>query len=344
MSVDISVIIPVYRTEESLLRRCLESIESQSRKGIEVWLIFDGDESNNPGLVRSFWDRGMDLHYEVCAHIGVSAARNRGIGNASGKWVVFVDADDWLETDALERLCNMAEKKKADVVMAEHWTEHGSRTERHVYRKKSALFAGDKKWRFTNDVLNPQTGAGFVWGKMFRRDFLQENGLQFCEELSVAEDAEFMFRVSEAAERIVYMRRPLYHYWYHVNSVVRSYREDYAKRYVAAMQEIRRVIDMTENAPLYQDAYNGCVVYHLLLIAVNYSFHPESGKRMIEQLREFRALAESEPFAEALKTVSCDGFSFTRRVTVRCMRLRLYILVCLIAKIRHIQNRGIKKK
>ena len=88
-----------------------------------------------------------------------------------------------------------------------------------------------------------------------------------------------------------------------------------------------------------QDEYDSCVLYHLLLIAVNYSFHPENpvtGKKRIEN---FRILLKKEMFRNSLKNVHPENFSMTRKVTLICIQLHLYRMVQLIAGVRHRQRR-----
>ena len=130
-----------------------------------------------------------------------------------------------------------------------------------------------------------------------------------------------------------------YYYCYNSDSAVHSFREDYAGRYIDGMKKIRMDLEKEKVMARLQDEYDSCVLYHLLLIAVNYSFHPENpvtGKKRIEN---FRILLKKEMFRNSLKNVHPENFSMTRKVTLICIQLHLYRMVQLIAGVRHRQRR-----
>lgn len=334
---EISVIIPVYRVDVKLLKRCLNSLETQTEQNIEILLVFDEELSEYCELIDSYSRQMGNLRVMEREHQGVSAARNKGIQSASGTWITFVDADDWLESDALEYLKKTAEEQNADIVMGEHLMEYGTASQSHQYRQLEEVFIGEKKRIFETDVLKPQTGAGFVWGKIFRKRFLVENQIYFDEALSSAEDAEFMFRAACTANKIIYITKTCYHYWYNANSAVRRYQSDYVERYSRAMRALKKDIDERKGKEYCREAYYSCVLYHLLLIAVNYSFHPDSGLNEKEQINEFRSLLKQPLFKEAIGHIHYQDFSKTRQITLACIKKRFYIGVKWIAQVRHMQ-------
>ena len=335
----ISVIIPVYHVEIKLLERCLRGLENQTEQDFEVLMVFDEDISAYRSLVENYKNRQLALKVLERDHQGVSAARNKGIQTVKGKWIAFVDADDWLEKEALKVLLTAAEEQKADIVMGEHLMEFGTASQRHQYLKNPAVFEGVGKQVFEKDVLKPQTGAGFVWGKLFRRQFLADNRIYFNEMLSAAEDAEFMFRAACDAKKIVYITEPCYHYWYNASSAVRRYQIDYVERYSRAMEALKQDIDKRKDKEYCRETYYSCVLYHLLLIVVNYSFHPQSGLSGKEQIRAFKKLLKQPLFRDALKHVHYKDFSKTRQITLLCIKCRFYRGVRMIAQVRHKQFR-----
>lgn len=337
--IKISVIIPVYEVEEQLLDRCLNSLLEQTEKKIEVLIVCDMPGDRYRKLVDQYRNRGMRIRMEEQNHQGVSAARNRGLKMAEGQWISFTDADDWLSEDALEKLCRTAEENQAEIVMGEHRMEYGSRTLAHSYQEKTVVFEGKNRTLFEMDTLRPQTGAGFVWGKLFSKSMLDREQLFFQVGLSAAEDAEFMFRAACAASRIAYITDVCYHYWFNPASAVRKYRSDYAERYICSMEALRRDIEERPSVKYCLETYYSCVLYHLLLIVVNYSFHPESPKSAGDQVKEFRELLKKPIFKEALEHIHYGDFSKTRQITLLCVQLRLYSVLRLIVKVRHRQFR-----
>ena len=230
----------------------------------------------------------------------------------------------------------LLKKEEIDLAVMDYSMIQGEECSRHYYKKEMEAM---NPVCFQKDILKPQSGAGFVWAKLYRREWLQETGVRFDTELSAAEDAEFMLRVALKNPRIWNVPYNSYYYCYNSDSAVHSFREDYAGRYIDGMKKIRMDLEKEKVMARLQDEYDSCVLYHLLLIAVNYSFHPENpvtGKKRIEN---FRILLKKEMFRNSLKNVHPENFSMTRKVTLICIQLHLYRMVQLIAGVRHRQRR-----
>lgn len=335
----VSIVIPVYEVEVQLLERCLDSIHKQKECDVEVLVVCDMPGERYQELIQKYQRAGLQVHMEEQDHQGVSAARNRGLRMAKGQWISFVDADDWLEEHALSCLLDAATAHDADFVMGEHQMEYGNKTQSHSYLSQKTIFQGDRKSQFEKDVLKPQTGAGFVWGKLFRRSFLERCNLQLNEGLAAAEDAEFLFRAACEASTIVYITDLCYHYWFNPASAVRKYRSDYADRYIASMNALKADIEARPSKSYCMKTYYNCVLYHLLLIVVNDSFHPENPKNSKEKRSAFHRLCSLPIFKEALKHIQLSDFSKTRQITLICVKLHFYFALQMIAGIRHRQFR-----
>ncbi len=337
-NIQVSVVVPVYQVPLELLRRCLDSLKAQTLEGVEVLLVFDEPAQSYLPVVKEYEGK-LPIQVLEQPHKGVSAARNLGMNHARGTWVAFVDSDDWIDPDLLAQQVEEGENHQADIVMTEHVMEYGTVSQPRSYMEKAARLGGEEKRRFECDVLKPQTGAGFVTAKLFRREMLERLTLRFREELSAAEDAEFMFRAACGAQRISYLPQAMYHYWFNSGSAVRRYRPDYAQRYIRSMEAIREDLEQMGDREYCRDAYDSCVLYHLLLIAVNDSFHPDNGQKGRAQRRAFRQMVQQPLFKKALRYIHYGDFSTTRKITLLCLRTRFDFGVYLIAKVRHWQFR-----
>lgn len=340
----VSIVIPVYHVENKLFDRCLASIYQQEMTDLEVVIVFDEPAETYQSILNQYEKKGLRIVVKEQNHCGVASARNRGIGAAKGEWVSFVDADDWLEKDAIRNMILTAKSENAEIVMGEHVMEYGNTSKLHSYKDEKMVFDGSKKHMFETDVLKPQTGAGFVWSKVFLRNFLVDQKIYFNERLSAAEDAEFMFRAACAAKRIAYTNTICYHYWFNSNSAVRRYQNDYADKYILSMEALKRDIESNGNRKDCRETYYSCVLYHLLLIAVNYSFHPDAVLSRKEQMKEFKKLLKKAIFCEALKHVHYKDFSKTRQITLWCIKTHLYFGVRMIAQVRHMQFKKYSKR
>lgn len=202
-----SVVVPMYNAEEFLLQ-CFESIESQGLRDFEVILVDDGSTDGTLAIAREFAD--LHPHFRVVAQEngGVSAARNRGLSESQGDYVVFFDADDWVEPTTLETIAKAFDECPADIV----------------------VYGGDTfpPFAWANQMLSPQrityldnsisallseTGSRpYAHNKAYRRAMLRDNSITFDESLALGEDQVFQFKAFPFARVIRYIPDKLYHY------------------------------------------------------------------------------------------------------------------------------------
>lgn len=180
----ISVIVPVYNGEKTI-ERCVRSILWQKQVQLELLLIDDGSAEKTYALCRRLAEGDSRIRLFHQENAGVSAARNRGLENAVGDFVTFVDADDLLAPGALAALAAEAESG-ADFVIGSHCLFRGPW--RHVVRHKSS-----------NGIPSLMS---LMCGKLYRRSLLEREGLRFREDLHYGEDTVFNLRYAALAAKI----------------------------------------------------------------------------------------------------------------------------------------------
>ena len=191
----ISVIIPVYNTE-SFLKQCINSILGQTYQNWELLLINDGSTDGSPQICNEYQKKDSRIHVFHQANSGVSAARNLGIMQAKGKWITFVDSDDWVENRYLESF-----KTDADLNL-------------------QGLFYGNKRIVYTASAISQNPAAmyirkGFVYGpycKLFKIDIIRKNHLRFNEKLSFGEDLLFTMQYLIHCKSLSVVSYSGYHY------------------------------------------------------------------------------------------------------------------------------------
>lgn len=185
----LSIIIPVYNAEE-YLDRCLESVVSQNFTSYEVILVDDGSSDSSPLICDRYSatdPRFRTIHKE---NGGVSSARNAGLNLAKGEYVMFVDSDDALLPDALERM--FEETVDEDIVIGGYTTYIGGIPGKEVLPLKACSYRGGEMTFFFDDNIRRNCEMlDAPWSKMFRRKTVGD--LRFCEDLSYAEDKLFVF-------------------------------------------------------------------------------------------------------------------------------------------------------
>lgn len=233
----VSVVIPVYKVE-AYLARCVDSVLAQSLQDLQIILVDDGSPDGCPQICDEYAGRDARIRVIHKENGGLASARNAGMDAAEGKWLFFLDSDDWLEPDGLETLMAVGEEQQVDFVryrairsgwpgMAEHapCMVEPVRELRHGYYSREQIRAEV----YPRLLITPQLTMGAVvgaWGSLYRLDFLRRHDLRFYEEVRFSEDLVFSARVVRAAGSFYFIDTPgVYHYFYNPNSISKSFRE-----------------------------------------------------------------------------------------------------------------------
>lgn len=209
----ISIIVPVYNVDK-YLPQCLDSILAQTYPDFEVLLVDDGSTDGSGTICDNFALKDSRIQVFHKANGGVSSARNLGLDNASGEWVVFVDSDDWLSEIYCETLINSC--INADITFfSEVW--HYLDGCKIVYSsgETCAKDSKEKKEDLILHLLQNQTKHnyfGYTWNKMFKREIIEINKIRFVEGLSTSEDEVFTLHFSLYANSMKVIYAPIYHY------------------------------------------------------------------------------------------------------------------------------------
>ena len=206
----ISIIIPVYNAEK-YLRRCIDSVLSQSFTDFELILVDDGSKDKSPQICDEYASQDTRVRVIHKANGGVSAARNDGLDIAKGEYITFIDSDDWVEREYLETLSNY---RDYDIVFFSHRMiyEDGYTTEFKFEAKE-----GDKQniWEIVASLRKNAVGSnfyGYTWNKMFRRDIIEKYKIRFIEGLRISEDEVYTLDYCTHAKSIKVLPLCLYNY------------------------------------------------------------------------------------------------------------------------------------
>lgn len=212
----ISIIIPVYNAE-SYIRRCIESVLSQTYKEIQVILINDGSTDNTLSILEEYSRSDSRIQLINKDNSGVSRTRNIGIDISDGEYIGFVDADDYLEPEMYEKLYNAIKKTAADVACCGYYQDFD--TYKYEISVDDSLLADNKTYYElcgTSNILGQyfrqdiRSGIGDGnWNKLFRKDIISDiryDNTLYCE------DVDFQIKVFEKCKKVVCIKEMLYHY------------------------------------------------------------------------------------------------------------------------------------
>lgn len=224
MGLSISLIVPVYNVER-YLAQCLESIVNQTVLFDEVILIDDGSVDKSPLICRQYVSVYPYIRLISQENRGLSAARNRGLMQASGQYVMFLDSDDYLRTDTVKILKEQLLKFRYDAVYfdAETHCEEGKYfVEKNIYDRSGAGLDGNAMsgWEYFSRCY-PGYYVVQVCMAVYRRKLISDAGIWFPEEL-LYEDNYFSFVFMNHAECVVHISEKLYQRRYRKNSITTS--------------------------------------------------------------------------------------------------------------------------
>lgn len=234
----ISIIIPVYNAEK-YISSCIESVLHQTYNEIEVILIDDGSKDQSASICDDYARKDDRIKVVHKVNGGVSSARNEGIKLAKGKYVCFVDSDDWLEPNGIDLLYSELQRANADLVSASYtfFTKHEkcqkSNCER-VYENKDIVL---------NIIEIVKNSHGSVWGKIFKKDIINTLELFFHTDMPMGEDSLFVISYLQGCNKISFIKESIYNYNRIVKySAVKKYYEKYGEYNQIIFEQLVNII------------------------------------------------------------------------------------------------------
>lgn len=205
----VSIIVPVYN-EEQYLERCLDSICGQTWKETEIICVDDGSTDSSPKILHTYAQKDSRIKIITQENKFAGTARNLGMKQAYGKYLSFLDADDYYEPDMIEKMVQKAEKNHSDIVICRYaqCSEEGEIVQ-NEWGFEDLFFKDEgQKEAFAGADLNCggifQIAKGWAWDKLFRTEFVRNCGYEFPEFRS-SEDGFFVYMLMARAEKISYM-------------------------------------------------------------------------------------------------------------------------------------------
>ncbi len=238
----VSIIVPVYNAAETL-NVSLSSLKMQTYDRLELLLIDDGSTDNSLNLLNEFKEdlesADVSIKVKVLSNVenqGVATTRNRGLDEASGEYIYYVDADDWLEHEAVAKMVEIGTTSNSDIVGVNWWLAF-EKKERYMSqpffeKPEEALFlmmTGRMRWN--------------LWLFLVKRDLYVEHKIRFVEGLNMGEDMLVMFKLFGRAGKVVYLDDAVYHYGQsNEESLTKTYTERHRKQVTNNIQEVKNYL------------------------------------------------------------------------------------------------------
>ena len=260
----ISVIIPVYNVE-NYLRECLDSITSQTVKDIEIICIDDGSTDNSPEILKEYQKKDSRIKIITKENGGQATARNLGIKEAQGEYIAFIDSDDFIESEMLEKLYTKAKDDNLDIAMCKIATYNNQTGEikDNVWYYMLGIFRD-----FEKEIFNHKDTKEFTcniavtpYNKIYKTSLIKDNNILFPEGL-IFEDEKFFYDTYLRAKRVSII--PEFLYYYRVSrkgSTVDIEKENDYTDIIEISKQIRQTFKETNNYEDYKYLLNNRLIH-----------------------------------------------------------------------------------
>lgn len=255
----VSIIIPVYNVER-FLGECLDSVLVQTFGDFEAVCVNDGSTDRSPQILEAYAAADPRIRIINQENGGLSAARNAGLAHAQGKYVAFLDSDDLLTPDMLEKTVAKAEEMQADIVIFDYFVLEDD-TGRLGHYRDQAIYADLDGSVFSLSQAPQMAQFIGVWDRLFRRDFLERYHFEYPVG-RYYEDVTYCFQTELRANRIALIADHLYYYRRNVAGSITGgeygserHREDYLYVQGIAQQELAQAGATGAMMRYYADYY-----------------------------------------------------------------------------------------
>ncbi len=341
----VSVIVPCYNVEK-YVAQCIESLVSQTLKDIEIILVDDGSPDNSGKICDKYKVRDGRIKVIHKKNGGVSAARNDGLKEASGEYVIFVDSDDYVPQNALKVLYQKAMSTSSDIVLGDviRLTDDGK--EEYAQLFDTTFTTSDRELidALVATVLYkhycplpPKTGAAFgyggPWNKLVRRQLLLDHHLSFDESVKgLFDDILYSAHIMAAAKTVSYVNEAVYYYRLLGGTITQSYKKAMPEIAGAIIAAATNFVQQYKDNAVLKEAYYAFVIRILSFSLPRYYCHKNNPSSLWQAVRELRQVMSSSPYCEAARKANPKKLTKGQRGLATLTRHKASLLTILYYK------------
>ena len=282
----ISVIVPVYNTEK-YLDECIESSIRQTYKNIEVWLINDGSTDGSGKICDDYVATDVRIKVVHKKNEGASIARNLGLELSNGKYITFIDSDDFVKDTYLEYLYNSMKATGSNITFCRyvHYIEDNVVCVHEDIPNQLNVDLRDEKFvEFIYRFLSKENNLfGSSCRILYNKDVLC--GVRFNQSIKMSEDLVFLLRAVMQAKRLSCVNEYCYFYRIHSNSTTHTYKKNYLEGTVVLYRELKSIyscVQDSRNRDIF-DVYTAFLCFYLFLNELK--FKQANQRKNIEKVR-----------------------------------------------------------
>lgn len=255
MRIKVSIIVAAYNIEKYIYK-CIDSIKNQTFKDIEIIIVNDGSTDKTLNIINNVALEDNRIKIIDKENEGSIEARKSGLNIANGEYILFVDGDDWLELDTLEKLYNNAINNNSDIVIYNAYNSYDdNKIKLNIFNKGSNddcikdLFLGNI--------------APCLWSKFIKLEYIRNNHIEFANNISYAEDLATSASLFIYNPRISYINDYLYNYYQRQESITKTINNKVLEIH-EAMRFIKRKLEENKLYTKYKEEYDYMIYNHMI--------------------------------------------------------------------------------
>ena len=329
----ISVIVPVYKTENTV-ERCLKSISKQTFCDIEIVVVDDGSPDNALAIVKKYADQDSRIKIIQQKNQGLGAARNTGIKNSNGEYIACVDSDDYIHEQMLEKMYKALIDNKADISICQADNvlyDKGKKIKSlgvYAIPGKKEVISGYKAVELQINYIIPIL-FNSVCFKLIKKELFVQNGIWFPEKFRYAEDTPTSVGLFLKANKVALVRENLYYYVRENVSLTSSYSLKKARDIYTDMKEIREYVKQSD----YKGSINNFVLGMLFPMEKQIIWSQIKTKEEKQEKQELIAIIKEIRNSKELKPdFSITEIPFAQKGKILCAYYGKTRMFCAIIK------------
>ena len=339
----ISIIIPVYNTEK-YLHRCLDSILDSTCGDFEVILINDGSTDRSPGICEEYSAKDSRIKVIHQKNQGVSAARNRGISECSGEWIIFVDSDDHISPGFLSMVAQ-EKYKNTDLLLFDFVksTEDRKSPEQPV---KSLVFGAHRMPELLRRILVPRRlsrmgNADFrsPCARAYKKSIIDQYSIRFSPDIAIGEDLLFNMEYQLRARSCVYTPIPVYVYDIHTGSATHGFCPGLIKNHARLQAELKKLLTKCHMFSALETEFYSYSLENMTYVLIHEIFNPDNPAPYHTKRRQCASMRKNSIYRKAMAYNTKTGI-LPRKILVFFFWLRCYPATALISHISYLYLTG----
>lgn len=330
----VSIIVPVYNVEE-YLDRSIDSLKKQTLGDIEIILVNDGSIDRSLEICKKHAKEDKRIKVIDKINEGVSSARNKGIEIATGEYIGFVDADDWVEPEMYENMYSCIIKGNADICVCNYIME-GERGQRII--KHNIGISGLEGSEIKEKIILPLVSSTKLgdyncliefrapWMYLRKKALIDQYNIRFKVGVPIGEDFLFNLECMNRANKIVSDLGAYYHYWLNGTSATKRYRDNYWEEQKKLILEVEDMIRCLKVSELDKKRLDVMKINFATVSIIN-ECHQNNEKKLMCKLKKIREILNDEAIKSTMSSYPIKELNIKRRIWFWILKYKLVIFI-----------------